>query len=159
MSVSPKCPSITRAAKGTDAPKRYGGALSLPRADAPFTESAADGEAADPHRSRRLFCKVTTRGAQDPRRRPAAQSGAVSAVRLSLHVDAACAGTLLEKGPRPGHCGHGLPHNALESPALPPLGGPRRLILGLPSDCESANSRRKVRHCRWNGWNALIRSR
>ena len=98
MSVSPKCPSITRAAKGTDAPKRYGGALSLPRADAPFTESAADGEAADPHRSRRLFCKVTTRGAQDPRRRPASQSGAVSAVRLSLHVDAACAGTLLKRG-------------------------------------------------------------
>jgi hypothetical protein len=71
------------------------------------------------------------------------EAGAVSAVRLSLHVDSACAGTLLEKGPRPGHCGHGLPHNALESPALPPLGNPRRLILGLPSDWESANSRRK----------------
>ena len=41
-------------------------------------------------------------GSGDPRRRPAAEAGSVSAVRLSVHVDAACAGdTALTAGRAP----------------------------------------------------------
>jgi hypothetical protein len=67
----------------------------------------------------------------DPRRRPAAEAREVSAVRLSRHVDAACAGALV-----------GNPQRR-ESPGTLTLECPSRLTLGLHSDSESGNSREK----------------
>jgi hypothetical protein len=77
------------------------------------------------------------RRAQDPRRRAVSKAGEVPAVRLSLHVDATGVGTLLGKEKDAGSL------NGVKSPGTLTLGCHWRLILGLRSDSESANSREK----------------